>query len=291
MTENTIETLGKFDQAIKQKRLNWVLFVVCINILLFGAIFAVDWTVVLYDWFNTGPIDFFPKPWDFEQTFFTGFAKAINSVLCLVIVLLVVDSRIDKKDWFLIFFAFLFIVPTDVIMRIIDLSKNLTPSSNIFMVGGVTSILAHFVLFFRHGRGFPYWRKNKRAELPKKNWFQILWLPVVIFGSAAVAMGILWKYMVQIDHHIIGPAYTFFFCMNTWVAWETVRYNLYPKRNAIFAAIGVTLWYLTEIVGEIFNVQSVLPSPIPSVIAFQFIWMVYGPGILLIALSGIKYKK
>ena len=286
MTENTIETLGKFDQPIKEKRLNWVLFVVCISILLFGAIFAVDWTVVLYEWFNL-PGLIFPKPWGFEQTFFTGVAKALNSVLCLVIVLMVLDSRLDKKDWFMLFFAFLFIVPTDVIMRIIDLSPSLTPSSPIFMVGGVTSILAHFVLFFRHGRGFPYWRKKKYPELQKKNWFQILWLPVVIFGSAVVAIGFLWKDMVAIDHQIIGPAYTAFFCLNTWVAWEAVRYKLYPKRNAILAAIGVTLWYLTEIVGEIFNVGIGLPSAI----AFQFIWMVYGPGILLIALSGIKYKK
>jgi hypothetical protein len=286
MSENTTIELGRYDQPIKDKRLNWVLFVVCINILLFGAIFAVDWTVVLYEWFNL-PGLIFPKPWGFEQTFFTGTAKAVNSVLCLVIVLMVMDSRIDKKDWIQLLLAFLFIVPTDVIMRIIDLSPALDASSPIFMVGGVTSILAHFVLFFRHGRGFPYWRKKKRANLPKKNWFQILWLPVVIFGSAAVALGFLWKYMVPIDHQIIGPAYTFFFCMNTWVVWETVRYNLYPKRNAYFAAIGVTLWYLTEIVGEIFNVQIGLPSAI----AFQFIWMVYGPGILLIALSGIKYKK
>ena len=156
MTENTIVELGKFDQPIKEKRLNWVLFVVCLNILLFGAIFAVDWTVVLYEWFNLPGFDF-PRPWGFKQTFFTGTAKAVNSVLCLVIVVMVLDSRIDKKDWILLFLAFLFIVPTDIIMRIIDLHPGLDASTPIFMVGGVTSILAHFLLFFRHGRGFPYW--------------------------------------------------------------------------------------------------------------------------------------
>ena len=286
MTENTTGILGKFDQPIKEKRLNWALFIVCISILLFGAIFAVDWTVVLYEQFNL-PGESFPRPFELKQTSFTGIAKAVNSVLCLVIVLLVLDSRIDKKDWILLFLAFLFIVPTDIIMRIIDLHPGLDASTPLFMVGGVTSILAHFLLFFRHGRGFPYWRKSKRADLPKKNWFQILWLPVVIFGSAVVVMVVLWSDMVAIDHHIIGPTYTAFFCMNTWVAWEAVRYKLYPKRNAIFAAIGVTLWYLTEVVGEIFNVQIGLPSAI----AFQFVWMVYGPGILLIALSGIRYKK
>ncbi len=286
MTENIVEILGKFDQPIKEKRLNWVLFVVCISILLFGAIFAVDWTVMLFEQFNR-PGMVFPKPLDLKQTAFTGIGKAVNSVLCLVIVIMILDSRIDKKDWLLLFFAFLFIVPTDIIMRIIDLNPNLDASTPFFMVGGVTSIIAHFLLFFRHGRGFPYWKKSKRVELPKKNWFQILWLPVVIFGSAGLAMGFLWQYMVPINHQIIGPAYTAFFCMNTWVAWESVRYKLYPKRNAIFAAIGVTLWYLTEVVGEIWNVQIGLPS----FIAFQFVWMVYGPGILLIALSGIKYKK
>jgi hypothetical protein len=285
MTENTSEMLGKFDQPIKKKRLNWVLVVVCINILLFGAIFAVDWTVVLFEEFNMPWMDF-PRPFGLKQTVFTGAAKALNSVLCLVIVLMILDSRIDKKDWFLLFAAFLFIVPTDIIMRIIDLDPRLDATTPLFMVGGVTSILAHFLLFFRHGRGFPYWRKSKRAELPKKNWFQILWLPVVIFGSAAIAIGFLWNDMVAVNHQIIGPAYTAFFCMNTWVAWETVRYKLYPKRNAIFAAIGVSLWYLTEVVGEIFNVQIGLASSI----AFQFVWMVYGPGILLIALSGIRYK-
>ena len=132
MSENKTITLSKFDQPIKEKRLIWILVVVCINILLFGAIFAVDWTVVLYEWFNRPGLSF-PKPWGFNQTFFTGTAKAVNSVLCLVIVLMVLDSRIDKKDWILLLFAFFFIVPTDIIMRIIDLSPTLTPSSPVFM--------------------------------------------------------------------------------------------------------------------------------------------------------------
>ncbi|MBN2155148.1 MAG: hypothetical protein JW776_03840 [Candidatus Lokiarchaeota archaeon] len=284
MTETT--TLGKFEQPITGKKLTWVLVIVCVNILLMGAIFAVDWMVFLYEEIIFVGMEY-PKPFGLKQTLFTGVAKSGNSVLCLFIVLIVLDNRIDKKDWILLFGAFLCMVPTDIIMRIIDLAPGLDASTPIFMVGGVLSIFAHFLLLFRHGRKFPYWRKSSRDLLPKKTIFQKLWLPILIYGSAVVAITILWKDMAVIDHLIIGPVYTLFFTTNTWIAWEAVRYKLYPKRNGIFAAIGVTLWYLTEVVGEIFNVQIGLASSV----AFQLVWMVYGPGILLLALSGIRYKE
>ncbi len=83
-----------------------------------------------------------------------------------------------------------------------------------------------------------------------------------------------------------GADLYFFFCTTMWFAWETVRSNLYPKANAVMMGLAATGWFLTEIFGEIYNLQM---GPF-SAIAFNIVWVFYGSNVILWALSTVDWK-
>jgi hypothetical protein len=49
--------------------------------------------------------------------------------------------------------------------------------------------------------------------------------------------------------------------------------------------VAMTCWFITEIVGETYNVQLGLVSDL----AFNFVWIFYGTTIVCLALSGYRW--
>lgn len=241
-------------------------------LLLAGSVFAIDWAVYLYG---------------IPATLYPGIGKPCITLLCLFMVCAVGKYHLDRRDLSLLLFAFLCMFPTDILMSAVVLLPNTPVDSPIFMAGGALSICAHGFLAVRHGRGFPYFRRAWKKQHPDETLLKRLWLPLLIYGSAVALMGILWNDIVRVGHQVIGPVYTVFFCTSTWFAWETVRYKLYPEPNAWMAALAMTCWYLTEIVGEIYNIGIGAPSQI----AFRVVWVFYGANVVLLALSGFRWRE
>lgn len=258
-------------EALDAVKLRWVLSALGVILLLAGSMFAVDWMIYLYG---------------IEGNYYAGVAKPCITLLCLVLVAFAWKNYIDKRDWILLLIAFSFMLPTDILMSLVGLNPDIPVDSPIFMMGGVFSILAHITLILRFGRGFPYFKSSWKEVHPDQTLLNKYWVPLVIYGSAVVAIIILWRDMARIGHLIIGPIYTAFFCTTTWFAWETVRYKLYPKRNAWFAALAATCWYMTEIVGEVYNIG----IGDVSEIIYRIIWIFYGTNVVLLALSGYQWK-
>jgi hypothetical protein len=252
----------KDNQVLAGPKLAWVLGIVGATLLLAGSIFAIDWMNFFY-----GTASLYPMV-----------AKPVITLFGLVLVLMIGANRLGKKDWTLLLAAFLCMVPTDILMSIVVVSPALSVGSWVFMVGGVLSIMAHIFLIIRLAHGVPYLKRFKPTE-----W----WLPVLIFGSAAVIVAILWPDIVRVGHTVIGPIYTAFFCTTMWFAWETVRYRLYPRANAFMVAIAATCWFATEIIGEIFN----LGLGTLSEVMFRLVWVFYGTNVMLWALSGYRWSK
>lgn len=248
--------------AVSGKKLAWVLVLVGATLLLAGSVFGVDWMNYFY---GSGSI-------------YPFIAKPGITLLAFVLVLSIGKNRLDNKDWWLLFAAFCCMFPTDILMSIVPLNPAMTVGGMVFMIGGVLSIVAHIFLIIRVAHGLPYLKKFKWTDL---------WLPVVIYGSTAVILIVLWPDIVRVGHAAIAPAYTAFFCTTMWFAWETVRYKLYPKPNAWMVAIAATCWFATEITGEIYN----LGMGNISEIMFRLVWVFYGTNVLLWALSGFRWRE
>jgi hypothetical protein len=252
----------KDNQILVVPKLYLVLGLVGATLLLAGSVFGVDWMNYVY-----GMASIYPAA-----------AKPVITLVGLVLVLIIGKNRLGNKDWGLLLAAFLCMLPTDVLMSVVVVSPSLSVGSSVFMVGGVLSILAHIFLIIRLARGVPYLKKFRPAD-----W----WLPIFVYGSAAVILIVLWPDIVRVGHAVIGPIYTAFFCTTMWFAWETVRYKLYPKANAWMVGIAATCWFATEITGEIYN----LGLGTLSEVMFRLVWVFYGTNVVLWALSGYRWAK
>ena len=253
-----------------EKRKRIVVFTLLgIILLLAGSFFAVDWMIFLFG----------------IKTIYAGVAKPVVSLICLILVLLIGKDGIDRRDTILLVLAFICILPVDILMSVVALSPNVGFDSPQFMVGGTLSIAANLILIVRHGRGFPYLHfKIGGGRLPQR-FLSFIWLPLLAYGLFIIAFIPLLKPVIAIGHLGIGLSYSAFLATSMWIAWETIRHKLYPRLNAWLAGIGITCWYFTEVVGEVFNIQiGVLSS-----IAYNIVWIFYGTCIVCLALSGYRW--
>ncbi len=248
--------------VIQDRKFPWLLAVLGAALLLAGSVFAVDWMNYT---FQSGSL-------------YSAAAKPVITLLAMLLVLTAGSSRLEKRDWTLLLLAFACMLPTDILMSLVVVSPALSVGSSVFMIGGILSITAHIFLIIRVGRGF---------SAVKNFTLKDAWLPVLIYGIAAVIVLILWQDLVRVGHAVIGPVYTAFFCTTMWLSWETVRRRLYPAPNAWMAALAATCWFATEITGEVYN----LGLGAISNIFFCLVWVFYGANVFLWALSGYRWVK
>lgn len=244
-----------------QKR-NWIMVILGAALLLMGSVFGADW------------MNYFNK----TSSLYPAIGKPCITLLAFILMLIAGKDKFERKDWNLLLAAFLCMLPTDILMSLVVVSPTLGVGGWVFMVGGGLSVLAHLFLIIRVGRGLGYLKHFTLKDL---------WLPVLIYGSAVVVLLVLWPDVVRVGHAVIGPIYTAFFCTTMWFSWETVRCKLYPRPNAFLVAFAATFWYITEILGEIYNLQI---GPVSNVL-FNLVWVFYGTNVLLWALSGYRWKK
>ncbi len=248
------------NDVISASKRKIVFTILGVTLLLAGSVFGADWM----NHFNG------------THSLYPAIAKPFITLLAFILVLIAGKHKLDKRDWILLLLAFLCMLPTDILMSVVVVSPTLQVGGWVFMIGGVLSIIAHFFLIIRVGRGLGYLKQFKLKDV---------WLPVIIYGSAVAILLTLWPHLVKVGHAVIGPAYTAFFCTTVWFAWETVRRKLYPAVNAWMVALAATCWYITEILGEIYNLNM---GPV-SEITFGLVWVFYGTNVVLWALSGYRW--
>jgi hypothetical protein len=242
----------------KTKRNAIVVGIVLLSVVVLISAIAVDWMNFIY---QSGSV-------------YSFYAKPVVTLLSLILVLLMRKNSI--KGWWLLLAAFVCMFITDILMSIVPLSATETVGGATFMIGGILSIVAHMLLILRI----------------RENWYCIkhltwkrAWLPILVYGVATLAIIILWKDVVRVGHAVLAPIYTFFFCTTMWFSWETLRSKLYPKINAVMMGLAATGWFLTEIFGEIYNLQ----LGTISAVSFNIVWVFYGSNVILWALSTIDW--
>lgn len=250
--------------TLPRKKLIWIFTILGATLLLAGSVFGVDWTNYFLG----------------TQALYPVVGKPLITLLAMILALLIGQDRLGIRDWGLLLAAFGCMLPTDILMSVVAVNPQVEVGSAAFMTGGVLSILAHFFLILRlAGHGAPAWQKHERL------WTN-LWLPLSIFGVAALLLASLWPDIVRVGHAAIAPAYTAFFCTTLWFAAETVRHRLLPRPNAWMATLAAACWFATEITGEIYN----LGLGNLSEVMFRVVWVFYGTNVVLWALSGYRWE-
>jgi hypothetical protein len=143
----------------------------------------------------------------------------------------------------------------------------------VFAVGGYLFIPALLLISLRNARFFSFLKVEGRFE-PRK-----LLFPLCFYLPFAALLAVLGKALAGVGLLGLGIAYGT--CLTTvlWTGWEAMRSRLYPPRRARMIAAGATLVFVMELVGTIYN----LKLPGLSEIAFFATWILYVPGMLLMA--------
>ena len=263
MLPNLIMNTNDFEIISKNKRMI-IYFLIAAIIFIEGTFMAVDWVIFFYG------ID----------TQYSMIMKPVVSVICGIIAWSAGKNAIDKKDRKLLGIAFCFIIPVDILMSVVVFLGG-ERGYIAFIIGGILSIVAHFILIIRHGRGFEYLKSKERSLISKIYPLIIIYLIIIVIFIPLI------EPFQRVGHLEIAAAYAAFLGISTWIAWETIRNKLYPRLNAWLIMVAISCWLATEIVGAIYNIQ----IGILSDIVFPIVWAFYGTCITCLALSGIRWKE
>jgi hypothetical protein len=237
--------------------------------LLAGLILFITGSFISIDWMNT---------FTGSQSFYPAYAKPAVSILCALIVFLSWGRKLDRKDYWLLASAFLCIVIVDITMSIYVYSANKALGSAVFFVGAALSIVAHILLIIRHAKGFHFLRGGD-GFFKKYGFALAFYLPVIVIFLALIPflnkVGQFWPPLI----------YAIILTTSLWVAWEAFRHRLFPRTNAWLIALGVTFWFVCELVGVVHNIE----IGFLSTLAMNLTWHFYMPAILLLAFSGFKF--
>lgn len=229
-----------------------------------GSFFSVDWMNLLY-----GTASLYP-----------AFAKPVVSMLCAAIVFVIGRNGLGSKDTLLLVAAYICIVVVDACMSVWVYHDDASFKNGAFLVGAALSIAAHLLLIIRHARGFTFLRSG--APLGRRLAFPLLfYVPVaIIFLFLAGPLHAAGQFYPSLFYALILTT-------SLWVGWETVRNRLFPATNARLIAAGVSSWFVTEIIGVLYNVRVESIAPYCMILT----WLFYMPAILLIALSGHRWER
>jgi hypothetical protein len=238
--------------------------------LLAGLVLFITGSFISIDWLNyaTGGSSIYP-----------AYAKPVVSILCALIAFLAWRSNLGKRDFWLVAFTFICIVIVDITMSIYVYSANKALGASVFLVGAGLSIVAHILLVIRHARGFKF-LKEKASLISRFGFPLAFYLPVLVIFI------ILIPFLNKVGQFWPSLIYALILTTSLWVAWEAFRHHLFPRANAWLIALGVTFWFVCELVGVVHNIEIGTLSNL----AMNLTWHFYMPAILLLALSAQRYS-
>lgn len=239
--------------------------------LIVGAVLLITGSFISIDWTNTfkGGTSLYP-----------AYAKPAVSILCALIAFLSVRNGLGKRDFWLLGSAFVCIIIVDITMSIYVYSANKALGASVFLVGAALSIVAHVLLIIRHAKGFRFLREGKGNLISRLSFPLAFYLPVIIIFL------ILIPFLNKVGQFWPSLIYAIIITTSVWVAWEAFRHHLFPRVNAWLIALGVTFWFVCELVGVVHNIE----IGFLSTIAMNLTWHFYMPAILLLALSGHRFS-
>lgn len=232
----------------------------CIVLCLFGGYITLEWFL-----FATGQAD--PA---YPEILLTRILKITSCFLVCFMVFLTGKDFLEKEDSKRMILVFGAIVFADIAFFI----------DQTYVGIGFFGI-AQTLFIIRHGMAI------KQSAPKNKN--PLMWNIIT-----AIIIGVLDYFIVfVIFHGILGTSVLFFIifgysillCVSLWFSWTAARHTFYPKTNAILIAIGMTLFFIGDILVG-FNL--VLEPGSMNIITKYFVWVFYFPSLILLGASNFN---
>ncbi len=147
--------------------------------------------------------------------------------------------------------------------------------AQVFAIGGYLFIPALLLISISNANFFNYLKVD--GKLNKKGilfglYFYIPFIALlIILGKSLNQFGLLG----------LGVGYGLCLVTVLWTGWATLKNNIYAKEKGILIAVGATLVFVMELIGLIYNLHIKGLEDI----AFFATWILYVPGMLLMAVS------
>lgn len=192
------------------------------------------------------------------------------------------QSEYEDKDNRFLSFAFLFTFLGDIF--IVVSTHFMNHNQTVFFIGGILFCICHVFLIVRHAKGFKFMKTADGKIDMKEVWFALCFfipmavLVVVLSGPCLAVSPLLFTIMV---------IYAVFLTPSLWIGWVALRKQLFPKRQAMYIAVGITSFFIMELVGAVYNIQLGTVSDI----CFILSWVFYTPFLFLLPYSGYKFEE
>jgi hypothetical protein len=237
---------------------------------LMGAIMFLTGTYVGVDWagFYHG----------FSSTYPAGAGYA-RTLLCAVLVALIGQAAVDRRDQTLLGGAFAIILLADYFLILRDDSA---------ITGTLLFAVVHGLLIYRHARGLL--ASLEPAERGRTIHLLLL-TALVIYGGSTVLVVEVRPILMRTNMFALDAAYVFVLATSLWSAWGTLIRRFYARRNAWFIAIGMTCFYFCDVtVGLSLALLSKPDTHRWGQVLNNLIAFFYSPALVLLAYSGFRWE-
>jgi len=195
------------------------------------------------------------------------FLKIIISAGCMFVAFLAYNRPISKVDYYIACLAFIFNFVCDVLMA----TNNIIPGIAAFLINHIFLIVRNF-------------RFKKNEQFTKRS-YVILFVIFVIMVIADYKFYPLFSYNIYLL--LVVYIYSFVLSVSLFSAIMVWDLNLIYQKNLSMIAIGMVLFYLTDIVVAI---KIGISDDYINNLLLLIIWLLYPIAIFFISISVYSYK-
>ncbi len=199
-----------------------------------------------------------------------GFAR---TVLCAVLVWIIGENHIHRRDARLLGFAFAVTVIADDLIIMHDK----------MMIGTLLFLVVHLTYIARHGQGF---RASLAPERRARTTRLLLLTALVAYGGTGVVNHFVAPILARSGTLVIDTIYLFVLATSMWMAWGTLIRSYYNRRNAIYIAVGMTSFFCCDVT---VGVGAALSGTRQGLVLNNIVGFFYSPALVLLAYSGYKW--
>jgi hypothetical protein len=240
-----------------------VRFIIVLLLLIVGSLISLEWTrlfLLSSDIYH-------------ESFFIVKILKLMASFLCAFLVWTTFGDKYSISDSKKIKAVFLVIFIGDIAFN-----------TGNPMIGVAIFSIAQILLINRNSNGFFTYLRSESSK--KSEPFMIITAISLLIGNTLLLYFIFFKRLGLSPIFFGFTGYSMLLCVSLWIAWLTKKIRYFTPRNSLMISIGMTCFYLGDIV---VGIGMIISDPPLRVIVTSLIWILYAPSIILLSLSSYKY--
>lgn len=213
---------------------------------------------------------------------YSASATLLVSFLCSTIVWITGDKYFEKKDIFKLKIAFVVSFIADILL---NLDANLFNNNKyIKSIGIIAFMIFQVIIIHRNGTGFKTYIKSSgfKKDISSFLIYSVLILAVDTFIIIKVFLP--HYHDLKLMFSLVLLIYTALVSTSLWVAWANSRIGFFCGVNSVLITVGMTLFYMCDMCVGINIIEG------GSSIAGHAVWLFYTPALMLMSLSGYKFK-